>query len=691
MTQTIVYKAYHFFCCVGGSAKGWRRGTARVGNLQAVWRNIGGCDVDAAAVRFFDGNAGCPGTVVDLFSRDQYEAFHGHAPPQDWREATPDDIRRSAGYEFPDAVFLSPPCKGYSGLLPEQRSKTDKYQALNALALRGVFLMMEAWKDDPPALVFLENVPRIASRGRGFLDRLIKMMQGYGYAHAETTHNCGKIGNLHQSRERYLLVFRHMGKVPNFLYEPPMHRLRPVGELLDKLPLPGDPFGGAMHRIPALQFKTWIRLAMIEAGSDWRSLQKLRVENGVLKDYGIVPDDLYRNGVLGVGTWSEPAGTITSQRGPLQGKFAVADPRTEAFNGGYGVTPWDANSGTVTGEGRPVNGNFSVADPRVDGHPKSVQLGVGMVDQPAATVTGKGWVGCGRNAIADPRVGHGPAGAHFSNVYRVIRWSDHASAVTAGNGPSSGGNAVADPRPAQREDYKQTKYRITGAGEAAGTVISASTTGNGAFAVADPRCGNYSPDAHRNKLKVADWDQHTPTVTGGKHVQSGGLSIADPRPNSLQPGRHYETGGHYGVVPWEKPSGAVPSAAKNNNGPWNVADPRVPAALPPPSERLACVIISLDNTWHRPFTTLELACLQSYVDPERLHEDGLPDYAGHSDSAWREWIGNLVPPDAAAAMASVAARALLLARTGETFSLSSENIWVRPVALALQLSRRDET
>lgn len=662
MIQTIIYKAYHFFCCVGGSAKGWRRGTARVGNLQAVWRNIGGCDVDANAVRFFERNAGCPGTVIDLFSREQYVAFHGHEPPADWREATPDDIRASAGYEFPDAVFLSPPCKGYSGLLPEQRSKTDKYQALNALALRGVFLMMEAWKDDPPALVFLENVPRIASRGRGFLDRLIRIMVGYGYAHAETTHNCGKIGRLHQSRERYLLVFRHMAKVPNFLYEPPMHRLRPVGELLDKLPLPGDPLGGAMHRIPALQFKTWLRLAMIEAGSDWRSLQKLRVENGVLKDYGIVPEHEYRNGVLGVARWEQDhAGAITSQRGPLQGTFAVADPR-------------------------------AIPDPTINGHPKSVQMGVGTTGQPSATVTGKGWVGCGRNAIADPRVGHGPAGAHFNNIYRVVRWSDHSGVVSGGATPSSGNQCVADPRPAHREDYKQTKYRVTGyAGEATGTVISASTTGNGAFAVADPRYGDgQGLGKHYGKMRVEKASEPTHTVSGSDRIGSGALCIADPRPSSLQPGRHYETGGHYGVVTRDKPTGAVPSFAKNNNGPWNVADHRVPARLPPPSERLACVIISLDETWHRPFTTLELACLQSYVDPERLHEDGLPDYAGHSDSAWREWIGNLVPPDAAEAMAGVAGRALLLARTGETFTLSSESIWVRPVALALQLSQGRE-
>lgn len=42
-------------------------------------------------------------------------------------------------------------------------------------------------------------------------------------------------------------------------------------------------------------------------------------------------------------------------------------------------------------------------------------------------------------------------------------------------------------------------------------------------------------------------------------------------------------------------------------------------------------IRSLDGTWHRPFTTLELAALQSLVDPEEfLESDGL------SASAWRD-------------------------------------------------------
>jgi hypothetical protein len=98
-----------------------------------------------------------------------------------------------------------------------------------------------------------------------------------------------------------------------------------------------------------------------------------------------------------------------------------------------------------------------------------------------------------------------------------------------------------------------------------------------------------------------------------------------------QKGDDYVSAAHYGVVPWEEPSGTVSAAAchDNGDGAWTVADPRVPAG----SQNLVAVIRALANTWHRPFTTLELASLQSLVDPEEfLALDGL------SDSAWRERI-----------------------------------------------------
>ena len=163
------------------------------------------------------------------------------------------------------------------------------------------------------------------------------------------------------------------------------------------------------------------------------------------------------------------------------------------------------------------------------------------------------------------------------------------------------------------------------------------------------------------------------------------MSIADPRPGlARERGDHYLTAGHYGVAAWDKHVGAVSASACHDNGSWSVADPR---ALPAANDKLVCRIIAEDGTWHRPFTTLELAALQSIYDPDDYAEaeaNGEPfQMDGTSDSAHRERIGNAVPKKAAKAMAEEIGRAILLSRTGETFQLSAAPIWVRPIITAL--------
>lgn len=565
ITRTL--KHFHFCCGLGGGAKGFNRAKPVVGNMQAEWRCLGGIDVDPAGLRDFQRLSGVPGTLLDLFTRDQYTRFHGQEPPAGWREATPDDVRRAAQNESPDAVFISSPCKGASGLLSETMSLTPKYQALNELTLRCVWLMCEAWKHDPVSLIVFENVPRLATRGRHLLDQIGQLLAFYGYAVAETTHDCGELGGLAQSRKRFLLVARHIEKVPPFLYEPEKKSLRAVGDILGRMPLAGDiAAAGPMHRVPALQWKTWVRLSLVEAGKDWRCLNNLVIEDGYLRDLIIVPEAYA--GYLGVNDWGDSMGTVAGRSTPTNGAFSVADPR--AREGAlqyqqYGVRRWDETSGAVIGVKSPGQGTFSVADPR------------------------------------DPGIGHGK--------YNVAEWDGLSR-----------------------------------------TVIAASTTGQGAFAVQDPRPGMA-------KVK------------------------GDP----------YLSGGHYGVVPWSGQAGAVSASARQDNGRWSVADPRmtgitpdVKIKMPAANERLTCVIRALDGTWHRPFTTLELAALQSLVDPEeQLELDGL------SDQAWRERIGNAVPPSAAEAIAHVMGTTLLLAGAGETFMLSNMPVWVRPVAVGLSVSQRD--
>ncbi|EPS3491635.1 DNA cytosine methyltransferase [Pseudomonas aeruginosa] len=627
---------YHFhFCCgLGGGAAGFNRARPRVGNVEAEWVCLGGIDVDPAGLRDFERLAGVPGTLLDLFTRDQYVRFHGKEPPAGWREATPEDIRRAAGGRRPDAVFISSPCKGASGLLSEKMSLTPKYQALNELTLRCIWLMGEAWADDPVPLIVFENVPRLASRGRHLLDQINSLLGGFGYAVAETTHDCGELGGLAQSRKRFLLVARHVEKVPPFLYEPEKKSLRAVGDILGRMPLPGDiDAAGPMHRIPSLHWKTWVRLALVRAGSDWRSLNDLAVEDGYLRDLIIVPE--YHRGVLGVNHWGDSCGVFAGASRPMNGRFSVADPRAPANAlqyQQYGVRRWTDTSGAIIGVKSPGQGTYSVADPRGQSFGK---YPVTDWDGPSGTVIAASTTGQGAFAVADPR----PDVTWHKNVFRVVSMDQHAGTVTTGHGPSSGGQAVADPR-----------YH------------------------------NWHPGASSRKLHVGEWGSATGTVTGSQQVASGALSIADPRVLDRTKGDAYLTGGHYGVVGFDQSAGAVSASARHDNGRWSVADPRMPAA----NDRLTCIIQSLDGTWHRPFTTLELAALQSLVDPEeQLILDGL------SDSDWRERIGNAVPPAAAEAIAGVMGTTLLLAEAGETFMLSNTPIWVRPVAVALSVAQQE--
>lgn len=570
MSADIEIRHGHLFCGLGGGAKGFNAAKPMLGMQRGRFRCVGGIDNDVAAIRDFARAAGVAGTVLDMFDRDQYIAFHGAQPPTDWHEATPADIHAAFHHERPHIVFLSAPCKGFSGLLAEGKSKTDKYQALNRLTLRGIWLLLEAYKDDPVELLLFENVPRIATRGRHLLDQIGDLLRAYGYAVAETTHDCGELAGLAQSRKRFLLVARHVGKVAPFLYEPAKKSLRAVGDVLGRMLLPGDLRAGPMHRVPSLQWKTWVRLAFVRAGGDWRSLNGLAVEDGYLRDYAIarqlpaaavavddvrfVQSHLWKDGqALGVRRWEDSTGAIAGQQGPLQGAYSVADPRHT-----------------------------------------------------------------------------GPA--KHSNEFRIVDWGGASNAVTSAHG-----------------------------------------TGQ---AVADPRTGW---ERHSNNLVVEDWEASSRAViAGGKGVQGGWLSVADPRPDMHRTaGDAYLTGGHYGVIAWEGLSGAVSASACHDNGRWSVADPR---PMPGQAEKMVCRIEALDGTWHRPFTTLELAALQSLVDPEeQLELDGL------SDQAWRERIGNAVPPAAATAVAEEMGRTLMLAWSGETFSLGSTPIWVRNVAVALSL------
>jgi site-specific DNA-cytosine methylase len=322
----------------------------------------------------------------------------------------------------------------------------------------------------------------------------------------------------------------------------------------------------------------------------------------------------------------------------------------------------------------PNNGSFSVADPRHFGPTKhSNECRVGEWSEPARVVSGAHSTG---QCIADPRFDQSNKW-NDGQAYGVRRWDESTGTIAGQQTPGQGAYSVADPRMSGIETHKNV-YRIIPWQSPAGTVTGGHGPSSGGGCVADPRPGW---NRQRSNLAVTDWGEAANTIiAGGKGVQGGWLSVADPRTGlNRAKGDAYLTSGHYGVVPWDSACGAVSAAAGHDNGRWSVADPRIDA-LPALNEKVVAIIRALDGTWHRPFTTLELAALQSLIEPEEyLLLDGM------SDSVWREHIGNLVPPDAAEAIGDVMGTTLLLAWSGETFVLGSTPIWVRNVALALTM------
>lgn len=388
------FTAGFLFAGLGAGALGFIEASAKLGQHGARFRSLGGVDNCPDACADFETITGSPATVADLSTM------------------TPEELRAAWGDTRPDCIFLSPPCKGFSGLLSGKSAQAPKYQALNRLVLQGLFLACETWSSPPPLLV-IENVPRIQSRGAHLLRQVRQLLASYGYVFHESTHDCGEIGGLAQHRRRYLLVARRPADVPSFVYQPPRQRVKGCGEILGTLPLPEDPSAGPLHKLPRLAWLTWLRLALIPAGGDWR--------------------DLPREGVV-VSPLPEGA-----KRRSLWAR--------------YDVRPWDEPARTVAGEGS--NGGFGVADPRIAdavalrSESRPNLLAVRGWDQPALTVTGSASVSSsnGAAAVADPRVDVALGCTPRSGAYGVLSWEEAAGTITGSMQVDNGPAAVADPRP----------------------------------------------------------------------------------------------------------------------------------------------------------------------------------------------------------------------------------------------------
>lgn len=453
------FTAFFLFCGIGAGALGFLEAQIILNGILGRFRSLGGVDIDPVACRTFERLTKSPAFAEDL------------------RTMKPARLRELFGEVAPKVLFLSAPCQGFSGLLSAKKGESPKYQALNELAVISIELVFAAWGENGPDLIIFENVPRIATRGRALLTRIRKILHAHGYVTHEGSHNCGRIGGLAQSRERFLLVARHARRVPVFLYQPEQHPLRACGEVLGELPLPTDPRAGRLHMLPRVSTRTWLRLAAIRPGHDWRDLSTLDGEvrpawsryaidawsspvgavagSGTNSAWGVadvrVPGDGWFRSVFGVVPFSEPFGTITGRGDVSTGAFALSDLRLRAPAnfGCYGVFGFDEPSGTMTGNQAPGGGQHSVADLRITCSPwqNAGVLGVLAWSQPSYTITGSLDLWAGFAAVADPR-DEEPLVAAFEGV--AVSTLDRSEARTRGRRTapcaSSGGWWVSDPR-----------------------------------------------------------------------------------------------------------------------------------------------------------------------------------------------------------------------------------------------------
>lgn len=700
------FTIFHFFAGIGGKGLGAAKSAAERAGHRATFSTIGGVDIDPLACRDFTMLVGAPCHQADVHTMQ------------------PADLIRFAGEKAPDAIMLSPPCKGLSALLSSKKALEERYQEMNQLMLRALFLACATWTPPPP-LIFVENVPRMASRGRIIVEHTKALLEAHGYVVTTGNHDCGEIGGLAQHRRRWVLVARHVAQVPGLLYQPTKHRVRACGEVLGPLPLPGDvEAAGPMHSVPKLSLRNWLRLALIPPGGDWRDLAGVLAEHEKRRE-------LFRR--LPVTAWDDPAETVTGPGG--SSSTNIADAR---FGHVERVAGWADAMGAVTSSPAPSSGAGAVADPRWND-----SLGVTPWTEPGAAVTGEAFPSNGRNAVADPR----PRG-WFPSAYRVGSWDATANVVTSGGHPSTGAPVVADPRLAKlafRKKMRPSTYGVVGWMDPAGAITGSFSIDNGRAAIADPRLAELAlaenPGRHWNKYTVTDWDAAALTVTGGDaRVGSGAPSVADARlarlADIIQPpkkkrnddlgvtgfdqaastvtgdarprkGRFSVADSRFdqgkkknwqrvaGVVAWTSPAETVTSTAKIHSGAFQVADPRIverlnyrlltldeaidldlPLDKSPP---FIPVIVAADGTWHRPLTTLELAVLQSFP----WIFNGAPlKLAGKSHTRWRLGIGNAVPPDAATEVGNQLLDTLLIAKLG-LWTLDTGAIWVSPQHTAM--------
>lgn len=435
-----VYRVLFPFCGIGGGALGFKRATVELTRLglRGRFEIMGGIECDPSTARDFTRLTGAPCLCARV------------------EDLTPEMLREFFGAKAPDVVFFSPPCKPASGLLAAVIAATPKYRAMAMLGSVWTDLMFATWPAGP-RLTIMENVPRVKTRAPEMMAQIRKAHRAHGYHIHESTHDLGEVGGLGQHRDRLLFVARRKD-VSSLLYQPVRRKVRSIGDVIGALPLPCDPAAGPLHRLPAIEAITALRLALIPASGDWYDLPSAvhlhpafaallgsKGRSGRKGPSNRTPfNDVWR-----VVRMEDAAPCVTAGATPSAGWLCIADTRLARPNGArnddHGVVGWDDPSGTITGRTAPSNGRFSVADvrPAAEGRYGN-NWRVERMDSPAHTVTGQDDIQAGAPCVADARITCKTR--ENSGIYGVLPW-DAASGTIVGHACHDNGRfSVADPR-----------------------------------------------------------------------------------------------------------------------------------------------------------------------------------------------------------------------------------------------------
>lgn len=572
------------------------------------------CGSGGDARGFLD--AGFTPTGIDYDPRaiDDFQRLTGcEGHVLDLETATVEQLRARVG-QRPHVLVLSAPCKWASGLMSEDKALSEKYRRLAALTVRGIDLALSAWPEGP-MLVLFENVPRIVSRAKKLAE-----------APDEVNVLDCVISLLQRSGYATDQRFHDCGEIGGLA----QHRKRFLLVARDMERCPDFLREPPKQRVRSIGEEIFsLPVPRPDSPDPMHRLNEVAPVNHVRLaavlpscDWKTIPAQIEV-----VVCSSSEAVRIGLECVQPAAAGVPADVRTKARankqNGGHGVEAHDRPSHGVVGCSDPSNARASVEDIRLGCEPQAGAYGVHSPDRPSATVLGYHKHG----SVADIRLGHAP----HNDSYGVVSPDAPSFAVRGCNEVRQATAAVADVR--VQWDHSERSGR---------------------------------PDCYG----VADPAAPSPTICARAVIQSARASVADTR---LAAGAGDEGPIRYDERGWPIPTHSL---IRYPDGRVVLYGPELDLKT---KKGCHLVIASVDvasgrRAWHRPLTTRELACLQSF--PRDFQFCG-PVSSSKRGTGQRERIGNAIPCATAKAIAQEARLTILAALEGG-FHLSSGPIWVEP-------------